>query len=349
MQAMMLNKEYFVWILFPLALFYSGIIYWRNFFYNFGFFISKRLPCTVISVGNITVGGTGKTPMVIFLAQLIKQHGKKVAILSRGYGRKTKGTILVTDGKSKSSISNLEDCGDEPYLLANTLKGIPLVVDNDRFRGGMFLTQRFQPQIIILDDGFQHRALERDLDLVLVNSCDRMIDHKILPYGILREPWKNIARADAIILTKTNLQQPKPFLSKKLKKTKIMVFNSQIKNVISPLQYHSKPKSLTLKNKNVFLFSGIGDPFSFRSSIENLGAIICGVKEFKNHYSYTKQDLTIINQQANKTNAEYLVTTEKDWVKVKNFNSNYPIIVLGINIKISNDKELKKLLLPFIS
>ena len=345
---MRLNKEYLIWFLFPLALFYWGVVYWRNFFYNFGFFVSKRLPCIVISVGNITVGGTGKTPMVIFIAQLLKRHGKKVAILSRGYGRKSKGTVLVTDGLS-GPISDFEECGDEPYLLANILDGIPLVVDDDRFRGGMFLTQKFQPQIIILDDGFQHRALERDFDLVLVNARDRMIDHKLIPYGILREPWGNITRADAIIVTKTNLQKPKPFLSRKLKEIDLRIFNSQMESTVSPIHCHSNSESVTLKNKKVFIFSAIGDPASFRASINNLGAIICGMKEFEDHYSYSQQDLETIDIQAKKTNAEYLVTTEKDWVKVQNFTSGYPTVVLGAHIKFSKEKELKQLLQPFIS
>ena len=348
MQITRLNKKYLIWALFPLTLFYWGIIYWRNFFYNFGFFVSKRLPCTVISIGNMTVGGTGKTPMVIFLAQLIKKHGKKVAILSRGYGRKTRGTVLVTDGNSKL-ISNFENCGDEPYLLAKTLKGVPIVVDDDRFRGGMFLTQRFQSQIIILDDGFQHRALERDLDIVLVNACDRLIDHKLLPYGILREPWKNIARADAIILTKTNLQRPKPFLSTKLNETDTAVFHSKMESIISPIGYRSNSGTATLKNKNIFLFSAIGDPTSFIKSMKNLGALICGTKAFDDHYCYSQQDIIIINQQANKTDAEYLVTTEKDWVKIQNFTSVYPIIVFGVHIIFYNERKLKQLLQPFIS
>ena len=122
-------------------------------------------------------------------------------------------------------------------------------MDDDRFRGGMFLTQKFQPQIIILDDGFQHRALERDFDLVLVNARDRMIDHKLIPYGILREPWGNITRADAIIVTKTNLQKPKPFLSRKLKETNLRIFNSQMESTVSPIHCHSNSESVTLKNK----------------------------------------------------------------------------------------------------
>tara|TARA_Y100000588_G_scaffold390846_1_gene497514 strand:- start:465 stop:1514 length:1050 start_codon:yes stop_codon:yes gene_type:complete len=344
----LINRDFLIWILFPLSLFYGGIVYWRNLFYNFGFFISRRLPCYVISVGNITAGGTGKTPMVMFLAKLIKKYGKNVAILSRGYGRKTKGTILVTDGHSKLK-SNFKDYGDEPYLLANTLKGIPLVVDNDRFRGGMYLIKKFKPQIIILDDGFQHRSLERDLDLVLVSTIDRINDHKLLPYGILREPWENISRADAIIVTKTNLKKPKSFLYRKLSKTNKILINSKMESVISPLKKHLNSENRCLKNKRVFIFSAIGDPASFILSIEKLGAIICGKKEFNDHYIYSQTDLINIDRVASKTDAEYLITTEKDWVKIENFKSKYNIIVLEAKISLSNEVQLEKLLLPFIS
>lgn len=346
MQIMRINKKYLLWFLSPLALFYWGIVHWRNLFYNLGFFVSKRLPCKVISIGNLTVGGTGKTPMVILLASLIKQYGGKVAILSRGYGRKTKGTLLVSDGKSDPTL-NYKDCGDEPYLLANILKGIPIVVDEDRFRGGMFITKKFNPQVIILDDGFQHRALERDLDIVLVNASDNIMEHKLMPYGILREPWGNIVRADAVILTKTNLQNPKPFLMKKLKNLNMVFFNSKMYSVFSPLQNFPKPRSL--KNKKIFVFSGIGDPASFILSLKNLGATICGIKKFVDHHKYKQKDLLVINQKGMDENIDYLVTTEKDWVKIKDFQSKHPIIVFGAQIKISNKKNLIQLLQPIIN
>ncbi|MBT7514428.1 MAG: tetraacyldisaccharide 4'-kinase, partial [Candidatus Marinimicrobia bacterium] len=179
-------------MLFPLAMFYWGLVYWRSLFYKYGFFVSRRLPCSVISIGNITVGGTGKTPTVIFLAEYLKGKGKRVAVLSRGYGRATKGTLMVSDGNGPNV--SWEKSGDEPFLMAKKLNQIPVVVDEDRFRGGMFIMQKFNPDIILLDDAFQHRAIERDLDLILVNSGDKSFDHKLLPYGLLREPWMNINR-----------------------------------------------------------------------------------------------------------------------------------------------------------
>ena len=142
-------------------------------------------------------------------AQYLQNKGKRVAVLSRGYGRSTKGTLLVSDGNGPKVA--WKESGDEPFLISKKLNNVPVVVDEDRFRGAMFLVQQFNPDVILLDDGFQHRAIERDLDLVLVNSGDSVFDHKLIPYGILREPWLNIKRGSALILTKTNLKKPPPF------------------------------------------------------------------------------------------------------------------------------------------
>ena len=143
-----INNPHFRIFLFPLALFYWGVIFWRNIFYNLGVFVSYSLPCKVISVGNITVGGTGKTPAVIYLAKLLKNNGCRVGVLSRGYGRITKGTIDLKENKNK----DWKHFGEEPLLISKKLIDVPVVVDNNRFRGGRYLFKKYKPQIIILDD-----------------------------------------------------------------------------------------------------------------------------------------------------------------------------------------------------
>ena len=178
------TKEFHKYLLFPLALLYWGIIFWRNLFYNFNFFITHKIKSKVISVGNISLGGTGKTPVVIFLALLLSKTGRKVAILSRGYGRATKGLFLVSKGDGLI-LCSWEDCGDEPYMMAQKLPNLPILVDENRYRGSLYLEKNFNPDIIIMDDGFQHRALHRDLDIVLVNGGDNINNHRLLPYGIL--------------------------------------------------------------------------------------------------------------------------------------------------------------------
>ena len=225
-------------LLFPLALFYWGIIYWRNLFYSAGFFISKKLPTKVISVGNITTGGTGKTPAVIFLTKALSEKGIKCAILSRGYGRKTVGTMLVTDGET--SVANWQNFGDEPSLMAKSLPGIPIVVDSKRHRGGTFLVEKFKPEVIILDDAFQHRRIQRDLDIVLINGQDKRSDHKLVPFGLLREPHSSLKRADVLIFTKTNLMEPNLFLNKTIKSVGKPYFSSTLE-AESPISIEGKP------------------------------------------------------------------------------------------------------------
>ena len=335
---MKVSKEIHAYLLFPLAMFYWGLVYWRSLFYKYGFFVSRRLPCSVISIGNITVGGTGKTPTVIFLAEYLKGKGKRVAVLSRGYGRATKGTLMVSDGNGPNV--SWEKSGDEPFLMAKKLNQIPVVVDEDRFRGGMFIMQKFNPDIILLDDAFQHRAIERDLDLILVNSGDKSFDHKLLPYGLLREPWMNINRGDAVILTKTNLKKPKPFLIRKIKESRLPILHSTTHASLSTL---SPEKPDSIKKKKVFIVSAIGDSSGFIPTVKNLGCDIVGEKIFPDHFKYSQSDWK--NTESLSAQVDYIITTEKDWVKIEHFSFTKPVIVVGIKIKIQPGKKLERLLI----
>jgi tetraacyldisaccharide 4'-kinase len=335
---MKVSKEIHAYLLFPLAMFYWGLVYWRSLFYKYGFFVSRRLPCSVISIGNITVGGTGKTPTVIFLAEYLKGKGKRVAVLSRGYGRATKGTLMVSDGNGPNV--SWEESGDEPFLMAKKLNQIPVVVDEDRFRGGMFIMQKFNPDIILLDDAFQHRAIERDLDLILVNSGDKSFDHKLLPYGLLREPWMNINRGDAVILTKTNLKKPKPFLIRKIKESRLPILHSTTHASLSTL---SPEKPDSIKKKKVFIVSAIGDSSGFNQTVKNLGCDIVGEKVFPDHFKYSQSDWK--NTESLSAQVDYIITTEKDWVKIEHFSFTKPVIVVGIKIKIQPGKKLERLLI----
>ena len=326
--------------LFPLALFYRAMIFWRNWFYNIGFFVSQKLSCKIISIGNISVGGTGKTPAVIFLARLLESRGKRTAVLTRGYGRKSKGTVLVSDGKG--NFASVSDAGDEPVFMANKINQIPIVADENRVRGGTYLIENFNPDIIILDDGFQHRAIERDLDIVLINSQSKNSDSNLLPYGLLREPKSQLKRADIIFLTKTNLGET---VSPLTHNTDLEMFKSIMvpEKTISDTAGNDNPLE-SLSGKNVFALSGIGDPGSFHSVIANTGAKIVGEEIKPDHYQYLEDDLIIIQQQASALSAECIVTTEKDLVKIKKFEvGEIPIFAVGIAFQ-PQGTGLKKLL-----
>lgn len=324
------------YVLFPLAMLFWGILFWRNLFYTVGFFVSRKLPTKVISIGNITTGGTGKTPAVIYLANILIKRGKRVAVLSRGYGRKTAGTQLVTDGNTPAL--DWRNFGDEPTLISKALSGVPVVVDEKRHRGGMFLVDRFNPDVIIMDDAFQHRAIERDVDIVLINSQDQRSDHKLLPYGFLREPWIHLKRAHAIIFTKTNLMKPAPFLRSMARKSRVPRFRSVL--LCGPLVSPEGEHKEILKENSALALSAVGDHGGFMRTLNSAGLNVVEELVFRDHHDYTQEDVELTQKHLLKSGAEYVVTTEKDMVKLDQLDlSRIEIYSIGIEFKLSKKAE----------
>ena len=242
-------NTWFHYLLFPFSVLYRFIILFRNFCYDKKLIKTNHLPCDVISIGNISFGGTGKTPTVLYLCRMLQENKKNdIAILSRGYKRKTSGTVLVSSGDGP--LKNWQAVGDEPFMMAQKTKNIPIVVDSNRYRGGKFLIKNFNSKIIILDDGFQHRSLSRNLDIVLINGGTKPSDYSFLTTNFIRETWSSLKRADTIILTK---KKPNPLLIKKIKEKKLLYINSTLKNLIP------YPRGFDRKNK-ALLLSGIGNP-----------------------------------------------------------------------------------------
>ena len=331
-------------LFFPITIFYWGVIFWRNFFYNLNFFVSRSVPAKVISIGNITAGGTGKTPAVIYLANLLKNKKYKVAVLSRGYGRKTAGTQLVTDGQTKKI--DWRNFGDEPTLIAKKLEDVPVVVDQNRFRGATYIIEKFQPDIIILDDAFQHRSIERDLDVVLLNTQAPLSDYKLIPHGLLREPMSHLKRADIIIFTKSDKLQPHQKILNRAKKTNLPIFYSSIK-----LNGFSKngltvyePKS----NTKAVAVSAIADTRSFYRSLENTSIDVVSKISFFDHYEFKQTDIYDFKEALIKHNAEIIITTEKDLVRLEPLNLN-GITVCTLNIEFQLEDNGEKYINSFIS
>ncbi len=318
-------------ILLPPFLIYLFIVTIRNYLYDIKIFKSKKLPCKIISVGNITVGGTGKTPVVIAIAKFLQQQNKTVAILSRGYGRKTTGTQLVSDGKTNPA--NWETVGDEPTLMAKHLSDIPVVVDENRIRGGKYLINNFHPEIIILDDGFQHRKIYRDIDIVLVNSNISKMNNRIFSFGNFREPWKSLKRAHLILLTKSDFVVPSKNLQAKLKTIGLPIFKTN--TISSSYLLDSKNNKLEVEyfsGKTALLFSGIGDPESFIKTVQNLNVRILDSINFRDHKNYSKSDIEKISKKYIDTNADIIITTEKDFLKIG--ETDLPIYTIPITMDI---------------
>ncbi|MCH8320732.1 MAG: tetraacyldisaccharide 4'-kinase [Acidobacteria bacterium] len=183
---------------------YGLIVSLRVFLYQKGILRKHRLKHPVISVGNLTVGGTGKTPLVGFLAQILKKAGYQPVILSRGYKRSNKSAVLLVSD-IREIFCGPEECGDEPYLLARKLEGVPVVVGNSRYQAGRLLEDRYPNLIYILDDGYQHIQLKRNLNILILDATDPFGGHHLLPTGRLREPTRALARADAIVITRSHM------------------------------------------------------------------------------------------------------------------------------------------------
>jgi len=321
------------YLIFPFSVLHRFGILFRNFCYDKNLLKTNQLPCNVISIGNISFGGTGKTPTVLYLCKMLQENKKKnIAILSRGYKRNTNGTILVSNGNGP--LKNWQAVGDESYMMAQKTKNIPIVVDSNRYRGGKYLIKNFNSKIIILDDGFQHRALSRNLDIVLINGHTKPSDYSFLTTNLIRETWISLKRADTIILTK---EKPNPLVLKDIKEKELLCINSTFK---SSILY---PKGFDQKNK-ALLLSGIGNPKSFEKSARGHGCIIVGIKKFKDHYSYNKKSLLKIVQLAKNLKANYILTTEKDWVKIEPIKPNFLFVVLKIELNLSEKEKMKDIL-----
>ena len=335
------NNDYLNFIFYPLSLlYYIGINIW-NFFYKIHILKTKSLPCKVISVGNITVGGSGKTPTVQYLSKLLQSKGKKVGIISRGYGRKSKNTTIVTDGKIKPKI--WENFGDEPYMLAKNLDGIPIIVGKSRYEAGMKMITEFNPDIIIMDDGFQHISLYRDLDIVLINSKDTEKSHRLIPLGLLREPLSNLSRANLVIFTKTNIYKPSQYQEKIKKKIKCPIINNKIEIDNTLIDKNGESHDLKIINsKNIYIFSGLGDQESFKKIMGKTGAIIVGHDKYQDHYIYKKNDLKNIEKNAKEKNASFIITTEKDILKTINYNKNMKLYYVKIKMVFEPENILRK-------
>lgn len=336
----------------PFCWLYRGIVYIRNYCYNVGIFNQKKLPCTVISVGNIVVGGTGKTPAVAAIAKLLQNKGLQVAILLKGYKRSNNKEILfVSDGENH--LSSQEDSGDEADMLARMLPNIPVVVGNKRYLTGQAALKRFNTDVLILDDGFQHRQLARDLDIITIDATQPYGTDALLPTGSLREPKSAIQRADFILLTRTDtinsqIQNLKKDLNRLAPNTPILesVHKPTSLYPISNKDRHSSIPLQDLSGKRLLAVCGIGNPNAFVATLEKYHPEIVESFAFPDHHVYTKSDIQKIKHQMQQHNTEWIITTQKDEQKLTALTTELPIFVLAIELVITDREAILKEALP---
>ncbi|MBI5491481.1 MAG: tetraacyldisaccharide 4'-kinase [Deltaproteobacteria bacterium] len=314
---------------------YSSGLRLRSLLYRSGFRRTKRLPCRVISVGNLTVGGTGKTPVTIHIAEFLKKNNARPVILSRGYKGSSKGVTVVSDGKG--ILAEPKEAGDEPYLMAERLKSVPVITGADRYRAGLYAIDKFSPDVIILDDGFQHIRLERDVNILLVDSTEGFGNGRLLPRGVLREPVEAVRRADLIMV--------KDGTGEFLKGYNLPVFEFSYR----PLALRDMDNAIEaglnfIAGKKVIAIAGIANPSSFFKSLARLNANVVRTVSFPDHHGYTSPDINGI--RALSKEAQLIITTEKDGVKLKGQSLGLPAFSLSIDVDVKDMEKFHALILP---
>ncbi len=311
---------------------------------------SRRLPARVICVGNLTAGGTGKTPMAIALARRLSRRGYRVALVSRGYGGRAEKTGgVVSDGRS--ILMDARGAGDEPYLMARRLPGVPVVVGADRFRAGMLAVRQLGARVLVLDDAFQHLALDRDFNLVLMDAARPLGNRHLLPRGTLREPISALCRAHAVVLTRADrlsgdelagriaqieaLTPPVPvFTAAHVSRVCGVIPAGENGKQIRPGSGNGRG-SVDLNGARVLVFSGIARNDDVYRNVDRLGCRLVGRLAFSDHHRYTEKDRANIAAAARSRGARWLVTTEKDHVRFAGrFTWPLPMVVLGVEMRL---------------
>ena len=325
-------------VLYPFSRIYGFVVKTRIFFYKKGILRCVRLPVPVFSVGNITVGGTGKTPVVEHIARYLRAKGKRVAILSRGY---------AANIRQETTFPDKNICNDEYLLFKENIPDVLHLLNKSRVKGGREAIKRFQAECLVLDDGFQHLRLARDLNIVIVDALNPFGHEQIIPRGMLREPLEGLKRANMILLSHVD----------QCSRDKITVITNRLRKItggVPVIETVHKPICLEsakdatkldihcLSGKRVFVFCAIGNPVSFRKSIEGLGAEIAGIRVFPDHHVYTLSELQGLNAEAQSMKPDAIVITQKDRVKIGNNLSiwDFPVWTLKIEICVVNGREI---------
>lgn len=320
----------------PLSALYGAVTRTRLSLYQRGTFHTTKLDRPVISVGNITAGGTGKTPLAEWMSKTIAAEGKKVCILTRGYGRENpQRQVVVSDAQTILATPN--EAGDEPYLLATKLLGSAAVISNaDRITAGRYAIENFGSDCFILDDGFQHLRLARDLNIVAIDATNPWGGGQLLPHGRLREPISGLSRADCVVLTRCDQAENTEALTNQIRDLirDRPIFRSTMKAAYA--QVVTGP---------VAAFCAVGNPRSFFAQVRNSGYELVFEKAFRDHHNYSQQDVESLVRGARDAGAQSLITTAKDAVKLRSLSFSLPWCVLEIEISLENEDAFRRMIL----
>ena len=334
-------------ILPPLSALYGVANRARISAYRRGWFSISKLSVPVISVGNLTTGGTGKTPLVDWVCRtIVRETGRKPCVLTRGYGRaNAQSQVVVSDGENV--LAGAVESGDEPYLLATSLLEIAAVISNpDRIRAGEWAIKNLGSEVFVLDDGFQHLRLARDLDIVTIDATNPWGGGSLLPYGSLREPRTGLSRADCIVITRTEQAGDLVTIRDDIQQLagNIPVLSSRmVPSGIRRLDVVGVDKK-SLVPESVAAFCGIGNPESFFNHLRREGYRLAFTRTFADHHNYNQADITRLVTDAKANGATGLITTTKDAIKLSSFALELPCYVFDIQISVNDDERLVEMI-----
>lgn len=341
-------------LLYAPAKLYELVVRARILAYGRGLLKTHHLNAPVISVGNLTVGGTGKTPCVAFIASTLRDAGHQVAILSRGYKRQTTGRVEVSDGKR--ILCSPAESGDEPFLLAQACPGVRVIVDRNRYAAGRWLESRAPVSAFILDDAYQHLRLARDLNLLLVDATEPLRQAAMVPFGRLREPLAELHRADAFILTRSDQEFDRAELIETIEqhsRPNIPVFfahheMTRLRRLGSEESVNLAGRLAEFAGKKIAAVSGIANPNRFNDDLQKAGMQIALRWDFPDHHRYPPGEFAEIINQAQAAKSEAIIVTEKDAANLPNElvqQSSLPVYAAQIEFRCAEANRLKELLL----
>ncbi len=317
MRKVIFKKIFLLLPFLPVVWIYRLVISIRNFCYDHAIFKMTKLPALVVSIGNLSAGGTGKTPLTILLANTLHAGGWKVAIVARGYRRQKKGLVVVSDGRQ--ILARIAEAGDEPLLMAQACAGVPVIVDEQKKIAAAAAVEKFAPDLVLVDDGFQHRQLHRDIDIVLVEAETPLSNLWWFPAAPMREPASSLRRAGFVIINTGGGEASQPLKEKYRRYTPAKFFFGALRGSGWRELAEASNKLLPpafVKDQAVILVSGIAQPERFRAMAEKFGGRVVREIKFRDHHRYQENDLRTIAAARKAAGARYILTTTKDAVKL---------------------------------
>lgn len=317
---------------------YRGLLGARGWLHRRGVLKSRSAGVPVVSVGNLTVGGTGKTPAVLLAVRTLLDLGHRPTVVSRGYGRRTRGVRVVAD--AASIRLDAEDAGDEPFLLARRLPGVPVIVSENRYDAARVAVARFAATAIVIDDGFQHLTLAKDLEIVMARAARPWGNGRLLPAGPLREPLARLAHADLIVA-----MGAMSFDDAEEVVTTVRTYAPAIPVLTAAYAASEcweaarmQPVKLEgLSGRRLLAFAGVAAPSSFANTMRELGAAVPSVVSFADHHWYSSGDMATLTSRARETGADALVTTEKDWVRLRRLAPPpMPLYIVSVRLELTS-------------